>query len=707
MKNWTKYALLAPLISTSFLTSINIAPAQAEEDAYLLNEIVVTTTRSATSRFDNAGNVTTLESDEKANLYPVELVNRAPGVYINRGSSQEHLTSIRSPILTGGAGAGSFLYLEDGISMRAPAFANVNALLDAMPTQSGHVEVVRGPGSALYGSNALHGLVNFVSAPIEASEILNRIAVGSYGRYALESEASNLTDGFGVRSAISLTGDEEGYRANSGFEQQKVRLETEWAEAETSYRFSLVGMNLNQETAGYIQTDDDATREAYEDKDLSKRNSNPDAYRDARAYRSYLRMTRTLGEGESLTLTPYLRSNEMDFKMHFLPGTANTTVEENAHDSLGLLVNYHRETAGVTYDIGIDTDYSRGELTEIQSGADKFAFRSDQNDPANIDYAQGTHYDYEIDALVLAPYLHAVWALSEKTDLTTGVRVEYTQYDYTNNTDTGLQGKLFRPANRTDEFTDVSPKLGLVHKLSNNRRVFANLARSARAPQTTDLYRLRDSDKDGLMPEINNIDSETLDSLEIGYRAVMASISYEISAYVMQKKNHHFRDGSDNYEIDGETDHQGVELEFVWTINDRYTLDATMSYAEHEYAFNRDVSGANNLESVSDGDKVDSAPETLANATLSHQTTSRLTTAVSWHHVGEYFMDASNTAEYDGHDLFDLTLDYQLPNEAALQLQVQNLLDESYATRADKWFGNNRYFPGEGRRFMVSLQKRY
>ena len=72
MKNWTKYALVAPLISTNFLTALHIAPAQAEEDAYLLNEIIVTTTRSATSRFDNPGNVTTLESDEKANLYPVE-----------------------------------------------------------------------------------------------------------------------------------------------------------------------------------------------------------------------------------------------------------------------------------------------------------------------------------------------------------------------------------------------------------------------------------------------------------------------------------------------------------------------------------------------------------------------------------------------------------------------------------------------------------
>ena len=40
--------------------------------------------------------------------------------------------------------------------------------------------------------------------------------------------------------------------------------------------------------------------------------------------------------------------------------------------------------------------------------------------------------------------------------------------------------------------SDVSPKLGVVHRLADNRRIFANWARAARAPQVTDLYRLRD-----------------------------------------------------------------------------------------------------------------------------------------------------------------------------------------------------------------------
>lgn len=703
MIQYSKLAFALALTSSSFIALLIPTLVSAQDTVSGLDEVVVTTTRNETPRFDNAGNISTLDAGKNVNLFPVDLVNRAPGVQINRGSGQEHLTSIRSPILIGGAGAGSFLYLEDGISMRAPAFANINALLDAMPSPNGRVEVVRGPGSALYGSNALHGMINFVSGPIDASQTTSRIAAGSYGRYALESEMDHVQEGFASRLGISLTGDEEGFRANQGFEQQKLRLQTQWEANDTKYSFSLAGMNLNQETAGYVETDGGATREAYEDKTLSKSNGNEDAYRDAHAYRSSLRMERSLADGASLTLTPYLRSNEMEFRMHFLPGSASTTVEKNEHDSIGLLVNYHRQNANVTYDVGVDTDFTQGKLVEFQSGADKNNF----GNPSQIDYAKGLHYDFDVDALVIAPYLHAVWAWSEKTSVTTGLRVETTSYNYSNNTEDGLQGKLFRPADSTDDFTDVSPKLGLVHKLADNRRVFVNLARSARAPQVTDLYRLRDKGWDGIIEAVDDIESETLDSLELGYRAAYATVSYEASAYLMRKKNYHFRDGNDYYESNGETEHRGVELEVVWDVNDDLSLDANMTYANHEYAFDRNVAGPNSLESIRDGDDMDSAPKALANATLTHQTSERLQSALTWQHVGSYFMDASNTAKYDGHDLLDVTLDYTLANAAVLQVQVQNILDESYATRADKWFGDNRYFPGEGRRFMLAVTTRY
>jgi outer membrane receptor for ferrienterochelin and colicin len=237
--------------------------------------------------------------------------------------------------------------------------------------------------------------------------------------------------------------------------------------------------------------------------------------------------------------------------------------------------------------------------------------------------------------------------------------------------------------------------------------VFANLARAARAPQVTDLYRLRDKDGDGSVAEVNDIDSEILDSLEIGYRAIYPSASYELAAFIMQKENYHFRDGNDFYETDAETEHYGLELSLEWLLADNLQLVSNVTYAKHEYAFNRTVGGGNPAETVTDGDAIDGAPETLGNSKLTYTLNARLDTSLTWEHVGDYFMDASNSAEYEGHDIFGLGIDYMLSGDSAVSLRVDNLLDDGYATRADKWFGDNRYFPGEGRRLMVRFTRDY
>ena len=234
----------------------------------------------------------------------------------------------------------------------------------------------------------------------------------------------------------------------------------------------------------------------------------------------------------------------------------------------------------------------------------------------------------------------------------------------------------------------------------------------ARAPQVTDLYRLRDSlwkggSDDNLNPNVSDIDSEMLDSLEIGYRAVYPGLSYEATAFMMQKENYHFRDAGDNYVANGETDHMGVELSLDWMLTRDWSIASQLTYAQHEYAFNNNVTGANSAETITDGNTVDGAPETLANTRLRYKYNERTHINVDWEHVGSYFMDASNSTEYDGHNIFAVTADYVLSGQSRLSLRIDNLLDEEYAKRADKWFGKNRYFPGEGQRFHGSHQPRF
>ena len=111
----------------------------------------------------HAGNIALVSGDlieDVRHQHIHELLTRVAGVWVSRGSGQEHLTAIRSPVLTGAGSCGGFLYLEDGIPIRPAGFCNVNQFFEINTEQSRSIEVIRGPGNALYGSNALHGTVN-------------------------------------------------------------------------------------------------------------------------------------------------------------------------------------------------------------------------------------------------------------------------------------------------------------------------------------------------------------------------------------------------------------------------------------------------------------------------------------------------------------------------------------------------------------------
>jgi len=687
----------AVFVTWALGAALAAAPAalaqEAEEKAWLLDEITVTTTGLGTPRATHIGNISKIPEAEVEFVKPVqpsEVLNRVPGVGIQQGSGAEHLTAIRSPVLTGGAGAGSFLYLEDGVPMRAAGFANVNALMEAMDEVSGGIEVVRGPGGARYGSNAEHGLINFLSRPPAPDEDGELTAWGGpHDLFEVTGTASKTLAGdgaasHGFRGSFSVLND-GGFRADSGLEQQKARFRYDYDAPDTRIEATLTAVNTNQETAGYVVGPD-----AYKDPALYKTNPNPEAYRDAWALRTAVRIERDLDDDLMLVLTPYARSNRMNFLMHFLPGQP---VEENAHWSGGLLSSLvARLDGGHSLIFGFDTEYTDGSLSEIQYNAAPPFPAPPNNSP------QGVHYDYTVKALVLAPYIHSEWQLTPKTLLSAGLRFEYTRYDYENDAPNGIFGRYLRIPSRVDEFADVTPKIGLLHEFNENITGYVNLARGARAPQTTDLYRLQRLQVPG------EAKSEELDSIEVGARGNWANISYETSLFYMEKRNYYFRDANGFNVSDGKTDHAGIELELAAPLPFGFDIAAAGTYARHTYAFTNITA----TEVILDGNDVDTAPRTLANVRLGYDFDGGDGRAeFEWVHVGDYWMDASNTAEYDGHDIFNLRLDYDVTENLALFGKLTNIFDTRYADRADFAFGNERYFPGEDRGLILGATLRY
>ncbi|MEL7545682.1 MAG: TonB-dependent receptor [Pseudomonadota bacterium] len=634
---------------------------------------------------DGVGSTAILTEDFIADIsadHPAEVLNRLPGVNIHTNSGQEHLIAIRSPVLTGGAGQGSFLILENGVPTRSPAFGNVNALLEPHHETAEFIEVVRGPGSAKYGSNAVHGLVNVILADPRSAEVETRASYGSLGRY----KGDLIVDqGYLVRGAISLQ-DDVGWRDNTGLVQGKASGVAETTLAGWGITAWTSGSWLEQETADFIEGPD-----AYEDRDIAKANDDPLANRNAWSWRGAARFERSVGDG-SLAVTPFVRSQQMDFRQHFLP---NKSFEKNGHTGGGVMLRYAQDFGdGSAWRIGSDIDVATGYLRETQD--DPFGFF-----PGDSRFPVGVHYDYSVDTIMAAVWTEIDLALTDKVEALIGLRAEAHEYDYTTDAPAGVNGRFNVPEDRTDDFDFVAPKLGLLYRFDDAREAYVQYSRGARAPQASDLYRIQS------LQQPSDADVETLDSIEIGMRGTLVNgdLIYDIAAYHMEKDNFFFRDSDGLNVTDGTTRHQGIEVAMDWALTRQFRLTSAVSWSDQVYTFTRDVGNASEV--ITDGNEIDTAPSWLGDIALVWSPTDRFETELSAEYVGEYFTNPSNTQTYPGHTVFSLRGFYRFDDTLEGFVTVRNLFDETYADRADFAFGNERYFPGEPLNATIGIRKSF
>jgi iron complex outermembrane receptor protein len=662
-----------------------------------LEEVTVTATRTPQQLRDFAGSISVVDSGDVAivgSTHHAEIINRAPGAMIQRNSGQESLTAIRSPVLTGPGSCGVFLFLENSVPIRPTGFCNVNELFEVNTEQAQSIEVLRGPAGVVYGSGAMHGAVNVLQAPpgeLPPSSIALEGGPDDYYRGKLALSSHGETTDVGGTAVVTSDG---GWRDDAGLEEQKLNVGLARRLDGATLGLNLAATNLDQETAGFIQGQD-----AYKDEALARSNQNPEAYRDAYAVRLTGEYARPLSDGAQLTLRPYARHSRMDFLQHFLIGKP---LEENGQDSLGLLSALSFTAFDSTRVLtGVDLELADGFLKETQDGP-----ATDGAPAANAIRPAGKHYDYEVRSTVAAAYAQVEQPFAQRWTLTAGARVEYVQYDYDNRmidgntrddgTPCGATGCLFnRPADRKDDFTNVTARLGLAYEINDDHTAYIAAARGARAPDTSELYRLQ------RQQSIADLDSERLDSLELGARGEFGPVDYSLAAFLMQKDNVIFRDANAFNVSDGRTDHQGIEYEFAWQALDVLSLSLSGTYAEHTYDFNRAIEQG---ETIVAGRDVDTAPRHVNSARANWQFLPGATAELEWISVGRYFVDAANAHDYGGHDLLNLRVGWEITPHWSTTLRLNNVTDRAYADRADFAFGNYRYFPGRGRALFVEVR---
>ena len=221
------------LLASVFCLPGAIAAQEAARDTTFserdipLNEVVVTGTRNETDVRHLSQTVSviprlTIEKSLQSSLLPV-LTEQIPGLFttsrgiMGYGVSNGAAGGISLRGLSGGNAR--LMVLIDGHPQYAGIFGH--PISDAYQTLlADKVEVLRGPASVLYGSNAMGGVVNIVTRKMHEDGIRTDVRAG-YGSYnTLETELTNRIRKGRFSSVISGSYNRtDGHRENMPFEQ--------------------------------------------------------------------------------------------------------------------------------------------------------------------------------------------------------------------------------------------------------------------------------------------------------------------------------------------------------------------------------------------------------------------------------------------------------------------------------------------------------
>ena len=210
------------------LTTV-VVGSRAEEinDSMKLQDVVVTGTRNATDVRFLPQTVTVIGREKLSEQYQTSILptvmQQVPGLFITSRSMLGYGVS-------GGAagginmrgvagGSGQLMVLIDG----HPQYQGIygHPISDSYQTlMAERVEVLRGPASMLYGSNAMGGVINIVTRGMKEDGVKTNINLdaGSWGTF--QAEASNqLRSGKFTSTVAAQYGRTDNHRPRMGFEQ--------------------------------------------------------------------------------------------------------------------------------------------------------------------------------------------------------------------------------------------------------------------------------------------------------------------------------------------------------------------------------------------------------------------------------------------------------------------------------------------------------
>ncbi len=559
------------------------------------------------------------------------------------------------------------------------------------------IEILRGPQGSLYGRNAMGGVINIITKqPTNNTSGSAELNWGNYGQKRMNLNiktpiikdklfvgASGLFDareGFYQNEYNQLPYDRQ--RAISGNYFLKYIINKQW-----SITFNT--KHRNQENKGAFPLVF-GVEEAFNNPFVLNQNA------------TTIMKDKTLNSSMSILYngTKYQFSAQTAYQKNYRYYTNPIDGDFSPIDAITVVNNYGKEWNQIsawTQDLKLNSIGNQPLKWTI--GAYLFS----QNAPTK----QGTHFGADAYLMGIensnftlinttnskrkgiALYGQATYALSEKLNLTAGIRNDFEQIEQS------VNGSLMMDENkaiyetqalisRTTDFGALSPKLGLDYTISPTQMAFVNYSKGFRAGGLSPLS------SDPSQPPLMRYKPEYSNNIELGLKNTLFNNHARLNLTVFytrlvdaQVPTLILPDAITIIQNRGKLNSKGIELEFTAQANAHLSIDynAGMTNAKFETLEIAQNGNANIL----NGNKQIFTPDLVSNLALQYDQKFNKNISgfvrTEWKYIGRTYFDLANSIQQSPYNIINASLGVQM-GDVQIKFWTRNLTNQKYISYA-------------------------
>ena len=213
--------------------------------------------------------------------------------------------------------------------------------------------------------------------------------------------------------------------------------------------------------------------------------------------------------------------------------------------------------------------------------------------------------------------------------------------------------------------TEVTPRLGFIYKPMENISIYASYSETF-LPRSGDQFLTLTLDSESTRPQL-------FENREIGLKwDFNPGLSLTAAVFDLERESFTSVDPEDPDQVivvEG-SNNRGFEVQLAGNLTERWSLTTGYAYLDGEV--NRADGGGN------DGNKTRQTPENMFSLWTDYQFTDALSIALGATYQDSFFVREDNSVEIPSYTRIDAAAFYQLTDRTRLQLNIENLLDETY-----------------------------